>query len=378
MRPNVCSAISTILISFAVGGPASAMMCNDPNVSPNYELKTLYEYAQIAEVPKNRGLNHMEDCFDSEGKMIAQRPTGIVELIVPREFTDLVAELVIAQNERAMLRPTSRDGDGRTPFTVGCRSDNRDWGILIDLSFKLLAIPRDQGVSFYLAGTEARGTVVAGEAGEPITVLGGTDLSKIPEIRANFEGESCVFPLVKTTVEVLCNALRYQRGKAYDALFEANSNNEVFSLKPQSLIMVGHSLGGSATQYVASNFPEDCKPEEGVDFSFEAYAFASPGLTNQRSTSLQSNTLHGFLINGDWVLRRAFHDRFQIGRIAVFRPPADSRMFCPGHTIDEVQAGICSCLKGEGVIRHFPGGIENSKIGTEQRCESDTDLNSSP
>lgn len=365
MRTTVCSAIGTILIFFAVCGPASAMMCNDTN-----ELRKLYEYAQMAEAAKSNNWDGMEACVDNNGTTIVESPSDIVELFVPKEFTDLV---IISTNDEfaefARLRPSQPNS---MQFTVGCHSGNNLFDLVVDFSFKLFARTSDQGASFYLAGTEVTGTVVTNKSGEPITIIHSTgfSLSALSEIRANFKGEDCVFPLVQTTVEVLCEVLR-KRGDSpvYSAFIEANGNS-MFSYSPprsswsQSLTMVGHSLGGSAAQYVALNLPDECSPGDGLD-AFEVYVFASPGLMNERNTRLQSNMLQNFLIDGDRLLHhRVFQDRFQLGRIALFTPPR-SQTFCLGHFIDEVQEGICSCLRGEGEMRHLTGGRTNDEIFTK-------------
>ena len=372
MRISTWSMVGTILLTVALWQPAYAAICANPNGHNITYLKTLYGYAQLAEAPKRHDLSYMENCETRSGKVIAESPADVLELIVPKEFTDLVMSR--ADNDRARLQPT-RPNRSRTflPFTVGCSVERNDANILVNFSFKLLVRIIGDRAFFYLTGTEVKGAVVLSSSGTPITIVAGTNLFRLPEIRANFEGEDCVFPVVKTTVAVLCEVLRHQEGPAYEALIKRNGN-AAFSKRRQSVTMIGHSLGGSATQYVASNIPDQCKPE-GHFVAFEAYAFASPGLMEQEDAQRQSESLGGYLINGDWLLQRAFSDRFQRGRVSVFTPPGP-RMSCPGHFIDEVQESICLCLQGKGMLDFPKGGLHNAQMFTDQRCEMGTGQNS--
>lgn len=374
MRISTWSVVAAILLTVGFEHSAYAARCTTLHGNNATQLKLLYGYAQIAEAPKNHDLSYMENCETVGGSLIAESPTDIVDLIVPKEFTDLVVKSVEHMRDRARLQPTRLDQNGRlSPFTVGCSIEQNDENMLVNFSFKLLATIIGNRAVFYLTGTEVKGSIVLSDSGMPITIIPGTDLLQLPEIQANFKGEKCVFPLVRTTVDVLCKVLRYRKGPVYQALVEKN-NNGVLSQASHSVTMIGHSLGGSATQYVASNIPDQCKPE-GDFVAFEAYAFASPGLVEQGDAQRQSKSLGGYLINGDWLLQRAFSDRFQRGRVSVFTPPGP-RMSCPGHFIDEVQESICLCLQGEGMLDFPKEGLHNAQMFTDQRCEMGSGRNS--
>lgn len=361
MRIAAWSVLSAIFVTAVLWSSTSAAMCTNPGEKNITLLKELYGYAQIAEAPKKNDLSYMENCKAENGIVLAKSPTDIVELIVPKAFTDLVARR--ADNSRARLQPTQSNNNGKSnSFTVGCSVMRNDRSILIDFSFKILAGVLGDRAFFYLTGTQVKGVVVLRGSGEPITIVPGTDLLRLPEIQANFKGEECVFPLIKTTVEVLCEVLRLRDSSVYEAFVDSNGV-DIFSRQSQSVTMIGHSLGGSATQYVASNIPEYCNPE-GDFVGFEAYAFASPGLTKQDDAQRQSESLRGYLINDDWLLQKAFSDRFQRGLVAVFTPSM-SRTFFPGHFIDEVQASICLCLQGEGKLDFPVGGLSNKEMFTD-------------
>lgn len=359
MRNSTWSVVSAIFMAVGFWNPASAETCQNPDQDTITLLKKLYGYAQLAEAPKENNFYYMENCKDQNGTMIVGSPTHIMELTVPGKFTDLV--IMRADNGRAILQPTPRNGNGEiSPFTVGCSMESNDQSsILIDYSFRLFAKIIGNRIFFYLTGTEVKGTVIARDSGEPITIIGGTNPIKLPEIKANSKGEECVFPLVKTTVSVLCEVLRSREGDVYEAFVE-NNRDEYFSHRPKSLTMIGHSLGGSATQYVAMNIPSNCTPEQN-SFDFQAYAFASPGLMEQGSAENQPN-LESYLINGDWLLgHNVFSDRSQHGHVSVYTPPK-WKMIGPKHSINDVQKSICMCLQGEGLLGFPSGNLQNKHI----------------
>ena len=366
MNTTIWMAI-TVIFTVTIGWTsASVAMCNS-NEEEIAVIKKLYEYAQIAEAPKSDNLQYMENCVGENGSVIANKPDDIIDLFIPNEFIDLV--IARADNDRAILQPSKQRRDGVIlPFTVGCSVERGSQNIVINFSFKLLARIIGNRALFYLTGTEVKGTVVVRSSGEPIAIIPGTHFLQLPEVRANFEGEECAFPVVKTTVGVLCKVLQNRKGTVYRALVERNGN-KAFVPDLQSITMIGHSLGGSATQYVASNIPDQCVPE-GNFLGFDGYSFAGPGLESRESqgdTGHKAKCLRSYLIDGDWLLQRAFLDRFQYGRIAVYSPPK-GQIFCPGHFIDEVQNALCMYLQGTGKMDYSKGGVKNSRLLLTERC----------
>lgn len=364
MRNSTWQVVSAICVAVGFWNPASAEMCVNPDENTTTLLKQLHEYAQIAEAPKKKNLRYMESCKAENGTVISRSPTDIVELIVPEQFTNRVKSRTDTEySSLARLQPTRRnENNGEiSPFTIGCSMDQDDQNAnLIDFSFRLFAKIIGDRAFFYLTGTEVKGTVVDRGTGEIITITPGTDLSQLPQIQANFRGENCVFPLVETTVSVLCEVLLDRGGDVYQAFVE-NNDHKNFSDQPKSLTMVGHSLGGSATQYVAMNIPDNCNSEENP-LEFQAYAFASPGLKERGYPQNQPNNLESYLINGDWLLgHKVFSDRSQRGHVSVYTPPK-WKMIGPKHSINDVQKSICMCLQGEGLMDFPSGNLLNEHI----------------
>ena len=201
-------------------------------------------------------------------------------------------------------------------------------------------------------------------------VFPGTELGDLAKIFANFGAEDCVLPRVGAAVEIFCNVLRSKEGSVYNAFVKLNGDKE-FPRDSSSLTMIGHSLGGSVTQFTALNLPEECLPSDNFN-EFRAFAFVSPGLknekpesTNQGKVQLPNERIFSVSVDGDTTVNEKlefiFSEHFQIGRVAVFMPQ-DSDELETRHTIVEVQKILCSCLQGEGSVHYDDGSFTNEHI----------------
>ncbi|MXZ49334.1 MAG: DUF2974 domain-containing protein [Rhodobacteraceae bacterium] len=363
MKAIALTAFPAFVLMMKLWTSPAAAMCPPNNDTERNFLLTLYKFAQIAETPKHKNLDYMTACESDDGNVAA--PDDIQDIVVPQEFIDRV--LYLSDNSLATIVPSDTGNSGAImPFRIRC---NRGWNnnnVLIDLSFKLLAVVVGNRTVFYLAGTELEGTVVEDESGNPIAILPGTDISQLGQVKANFEGEKCVFPIVRNAVDTFCEVLRGRDGEIFKSFIENNGDNQnVFSHEASSFFLIGHSLGGSAAQYIASNIPQNCRDQ---GFIFSAFAFASPGLITQEDSQQPLDHLGGYFINGDWLLRNVFSSRFQLGQIAVHRQPEHS---CPSHTINEIQTSICSCLQGKGHLNFYSNGVQNANANTEEVCDHD-------
>ena len=269
MRSFVLSALVAVLVINISRGQAAAAMC-PPNPDQK-RMKTLYEYALIAEAPKRNSFAYMKDCKTDEGNVKAKKPDGIVDIVVPMEFTKLVENRI--DNSRLRIQPTQRNDSGElSAFSVGCTARRDSESILVEIGFKLLASVTSDGVFFYLTGTEVKGGIIHRDTGERIIVSPGTNPTQLAEIRANFDGEQCVFPFVRETVKVFCEVIQ-SRGESeaqdnaihgvHEAFLKAN-NGEFFSSQTKEFTMIGHSLGGTATQFVALDPPNHCLPDGNI------------------------------------------------------------------------------------------------------------------
>ena len=370
MRTLTFSVIGAILLTITGSGPVAATPCS--NLTDTETMKKWYEYALIAEAPKRSDFTYMKNCVTSEGITKAEKPDDIVDIVVPEEFAALVVSRV--DNNRLKLQHTQRNGDDDiSPFSVGCKAETDEQPILVELGFKLLAQIINERVVFYLTGTELQGGIIDRNTGERIVVSQGTIPWKPAQVRANFEGEQCLFPFVKETVDVFCEVIHSSRESRNEdiqqvhAEFVRTNGDEFFSDQMKTLTMIGHSLGGSATQYVALNLPDHCMPDGNLE-AFNAYAiFASPGLEHLTCASVSRNVPNVYLINGDWFLNTVFPDRRQNGQITVFSYE-NSEQSWPGHFIEEVQNTICGCLKGQGALSYMDGNMRNRDILTAELC----------
>ena len=364
MRTAARTVLSAGLIVLASCGTASALMCDALGSGQIMDMKKLYKFALLVEALDHPDLSDMPECTKSDRTVIVEPPDDVVEITVPQEFvTAVMNRMEEIENRRARLRPTRvGEDDQRSPFEVGCIAEVDGEDLVVAIGFIIFRLAVDNVVSYYVTGTEVTGHIID-QDGNRIVLQEGTDLGELPQIRANFEGEECVFPAVKETVNVLCEV--FKQTDDHDGVYAAFVESNKRSVFPESsdefsLTLVGHSLGGAAVQYLAENFPDDCKPE-GKFKAFEAYAFASPGLVSTTAPQQLSVDLHGYIIDSDWLLEKLFSTRTQTGKLSVFNHPAGTPP-SRGHSICEVRNSICSCLQGQGRIEMRDGNPENADI----------------
>ena len=385
MRTAPYSVVGAILVILAVCGQASATTCQDlkrQDEETYNHLKKLYEYARIAEASKVDILEEKKDnveetnkCVGGNGNVIAELPENIKHLEVPTAFLDEVQVFVDEHGNgtnigRAKLRLIGpKEHPGRT-FSIECSTSADDRSVLVEFGFSVLARAFGDRVEFFLTGTALKGKTFVRGAEETIVVAPGTDLGKLEQIMANFRGDECVFPVFEQTVSVFCETLRTADNSGIFGSFAEKNHDyvDLFNKEHHSLTLVGHSLGGSATQYVATNLPDECNPEGRLE-KFDTFAFASPGFRTSAEYQKNSDDLHGYLINGDLVLQSIFSKRIQGGQVIIYTPPEPQQSrVCPGHFIEEVRETICVCLRGDGQIDEFSGVVENGKILAAERC----------
>lgn len=173
---------------------------------------------------------------------------------------------------------------------------------------------------------------------EEVIAFRGTDLTEIESIRTSLQAlvensRSCGYNVGKMIVRASMDELR----------------------EDSSLMVVGHSLGGSITQYAAQEFVQHPR--------FEAYSFSAIG-TDQPIPHLvpgDEPRLHSYIIDGDIVpLLGPEFGNYQRGMVIKFFPPASNwpqpasilGRFVPveirRHQIRNVKEGLCECMRGNG------------------------------
>ena len=133
-------------------------------------------------------------------------------------------------------------------------------------------------------------------------------------------GRACVFPAV---AKVVANITKK---------FEHRSVPIVF-------IVVGHSLGGTAAQYIASDresHPDDYRGR------FSAYAFNGIGLQSDENIK----DLTSYIVVGDWL---GMLPGSQVGTVVRYSPMSLGWRVWPSgrHGIEGVQRSLCRCWETE-------------------------------
>ena len=181
----------------------------------------------------------------------SEESIDINELGFPKELAERVTRHIIESTEdtRVIVQPTRKNRNGDIlQLTVGCRNESHRLAGVPFIGFSLNQFVKTVDLrisSFYLALTGVMGNVDGNGSIESVTVIPGTDLSEFSEIFANVYGERCVFPHVRTAIEVLCGYMQDGEDPVYGR----------FSHQSKSLTVIGHSLGGSAAQFVALSVP---------------------------------------------------------------------------------------------------------------------------
>ena len=107
----------------------------------------------------------------------------------------------------------------------------------------------------------------------------------------------------------------------------------------ESITVVGHSLGGAATQHVAQSPPRNAGIVRG-------YSFSSFGLDSGGDTSIEE--VFSYYIEGDPFVD-GFSDRDQVGTVIRYNPPFWYGLhtgYLSRHFLLSVQDAICKCIEG--------------------------------
>ena len=184
----------------------------------------------------------------------------------------------------------------------------------------------------------------------PLFRFAGTVLLDAAQVRADFFGESCVFPAARYVFDVLCEA--HRTGKLYP-------DGEVPSNRHSIPTLVGHSLGGAAVQYIALHRGGPPRGPSAECDGVKAYAFGSIGLETVPAGAQVGlpSSLETYLSTCDWMTQLLFPGRFQAGRIVSIRSWS--------HVLDSIQSDLCECTRGDGTsspIGSSPPGVTNSEF----------------
>ena len=341
-------------------------------------LKDLFRYANVAERPKHRNSQFMEDCPQT-GDVIVEAPRNISPLYLTEEIEDDIrSEMEEMRIDGAYLE---RADDGSDSLSIGCTEADGNTSSPIKIRINTYyALVRDFfslefSFSEEVANKDEYGNITRSigspylneGTGEIIYSMRGTELRDVDQIRTNYIGNVCAFPAVEVVVSHVCHVFREELenhfkdnrfGIEHSRLVNIKSSLEEENIKASySTTLTGHSLGGQAVQYVAENPPQAClRDSKNAHDSLRAYAFAST--RNPSKNPAQDGDLNGmgnqsivqsYLIFGDQVLNRLELGQEQTGRVTTYRPDAGS-LFDSRHSIEEIQDSICDCLERRGNV----------------------------
>ena len=329
-RPLAAVAITTLALSLTSHHSAEAQSCG-----PEPILKTLFNYSQLAERPKERETGETTTCqYGSNGQTVSPDPVNEIDL-TENGRAELINDLrrqLMTFEDNAFIEET----DGA--LYVGCN----EWFGTVKIAVELRLYKRtnqDDLIRPTVVGRQRNDNDNDG-GWEPVKLDGdvltlpGTNWSMDTNtVLANLVGERCAFLSARFAVLKMCE-------QAHDA--EDRTGISSILTPGTTPTLIGHSLGATTAQFIMSapgaGLPDLECPR------IDAFAFSSIGLNeaNVVSPTPVAGTLKSYASECDWMAQLpGFHNNFQSGRLFVLSN-SDS------HLLDTVQGDLCTCLRGVG------------------------------
>ena len=304
-------------------------------------VRDLLKYAHIAERSEDRSGD--EPCLSARTTL--SYGSGDKSLTAYNPFTKLdfdhfKSRLEMVFDGQPVFVEQPKDPENTHTLYVGCEDEVINFDVAVEMRFyrprgdsaeviRLGMVYRDKN-----SGAQQSQTIYSNL--EKIMVLPGAHGRS--QRLASIKPEQCTFPAAKFAIYAMCEHAVTMKKEGTDRDSSSRMNNSM-------PIVVGHSLGGAAAQFIATSRQSE---EEGIWPTcpgVHAYAFGSIGLKKE---SVMTNgefvptrgTLKTYVSKQDQVISSLsvlFSDNLQLGRIFTF--PSDS------HGIDEIQKDLCWCLK---------------------------------
>ncbi len=351
LRFSIVGVIVTLALCL-VSLPALSQPCG-----PFKTLSALFSLSQRAERPDDRG-REPTHCSEEQTTIVPAVPE-LSPINVPGPSANLLKMVLVQQvNDRALVE---RPDDAR--LYVGCtetilRVFNFD--LAVEMRFFRPSTGADvvqlKMVSRSVGGTVDEWTPIIGP--DATITFPGTDPGQAKQILSNFQGEDCVFPVARYAVYASCTPANGGDGNASDTTLRTEKDR---------LTVVGHSLGGAVSQFIAISGPPTIKPiaEETWEMCPEvnSYAFGSIGLTSSTASAHPSvhGTLTSYASDCDVLVQQVFPGKVQAGRL--FTLSSNS------HLIDSIQEDLCECLRGDGIREYRDRGSPTSPPDNSSLCE---------
>ena len=360
--------LGSILLTLVIGHPASAQPCDDLPDTIEETLQLLYRYASVSNIPYDGKTSYSVCTIRESGRQIIPSEDSIMipstkrASCIAREYTTYVddhgvtyltcpseafdPQLALTWRERRKPAPSNEEEAFREKVDVLL-----DVVAIIPQSL-LGKLPKAEQLGFVEL---TRVPPLSGSNGiEKMMAIKGTKMPSLlpklfPELRPtggvsgeqimasvnDLMGKSCVFPISAVVVSFY-------------------SHDPSIS----HLSVIGHSLGGAASQYVAKDHASTLGDYSSRDYTFRAYAFNAVGLDGTAAANLDLSALHNYYVKDEivsWLGR--YFDRKQIGNTLQYVPPESDMWNPPGlkeafrrHSLDVVQKSLCECMNRSGSL----------------------------
>ena len=317
--------------SLARSNKAECEEAQNPEACQRFE--NLFIFSQQAESPREQKAER-SDCRSDRVEFVPA-PKYPKPIPVPKNIRDHISTKLKSTFENAQIEPIA---DEDHILYVSCEVEDVSLSIAMRIYQGLAGLFIETRLSARIKNDEVVMWVpmeVIDNSGRTIR-FPGTNIENAEEIVANFKGEACVFPSSSIVVDALCSVYDTDKGKF-----------DIENKQPSSVTLVGHSLGGSAVQYIAHSSPTSVSANDFTQCSsVNAFAFGSPGLDKRPngSDTLRGN-LKTYVSDCDWLAqKKIFRDKIQTGRITITSSSVN-------HSIDGIQRDICTCIQGNGNYR---------------------------
>lgn len=413
-RPTTVKFFRTVIVFFAVafltthvGGfsKAAEMDCEQMSAPLRSIQESLYHYAVLAEVPYGDGSASTTNAAYGRSCKIGQddrvlHPADAKKIRETQEFAAELSNLLRSQgnvgSDKRLKSKIEEYGsdlnsdqgkrwhrqfvaiDDRSGVTyIGCRHDSLTPRLFV--TWKELSVDGVPTIVDQLTVQRRQVTLivpqiyvaVTRDIDRPNAVKGGIDWEELGLVRlepvdpesgvgevvairgTDWENLSTVITSVK---DVLADSCAFESAAVVVKVIGSRiARRDRQAGQKRVLVVTGHSLGGSATQFIGQS---NLGPNR---HAIRGYAFNAVGIDGSRSSgqTVPNESLYSQYVHGDAVsMGGQFLGRIQPGTVLVSKPASIlpdwlSDLFIDPfhrHKLDTVQKALCQCLIGKGRV----------------------------